>query len=207
MMEKKNKQLLVEGNDDLHVIRSLCKKHDIPETFDIFDCKGITLLLDAIPVRLKQSEIETLGIIVDADIDLNNRWESVSQILADKGYKVPETIPTGGLILRENGKVTIGAWLMPNNNSNGMLEDFIRFLIPGRDTLLPVAESALDAIKDKNLNLYKDIHRSKALIHTWLAWQEDPGTPMGLSITKKYLDSSVKECTAFTDWLKELFKA
>jgi hypothetical protein len=33
--EKFDKKLLVEGNDDQHVILALCKKFDIAETFDV----------------------------------------------------------------------------------------------------------------------------------------------------------------------------
>lgn len=67
----KNKQLLVEGNDDLHVLLALCEQYRIPETFGIIDSKGIGKLLDSIPVYLKTSGIETIGIIIDADTDFN----------------------------------------------------------------------------------------------------------------------------------------
>lgn len=203
---KKDKQLLVEGNDDLHVLSALCVKHKVPDTFEIVDCKGITALLSSIPVRLKESGVNTIGILIDADTDIMNRWESVRQQLNKAGYtSVPTTISKEGYIHKENGKVTIGVWLMPDNNTNGMLEDFIRFLIPDRDALLPIAESTLDSIESESLNNYSSIHKSKALIHTWLAWQEVPGTPMGLGITKRYLDPDVKECSAFVGWIKSLF--
>ncbi|WP_367881111.1 DUF3226 domain-containing protein [uncultured Duncaniella sp.] len=49
------------------------------------------------------------------------------------------------------------------------------------------------------------IHREKARIHSWLAWQEIPGTPMGLAITKKYLSTEPPVCQAFIQWLNSLF--
>lgn len=202
---KKNKQLLVEGNDDFHVMQALCQMHNIPETFEIIDNKGIDKLVASIPVRLKQAEINTIGIIIDADTDINKRWNTISGILANIGYQTPDSIPTGGLILNENTKVKIGVWLMPDNNLNGMLEDFIKFLIPEGDQLLPIVVSELFAIENLGLNKYAQIHHSKALIHTWLALQEDPGTPMGLSITKKYLDTNVDQCSCFLKWLLDLF--
>ena len=39
--EKFLKKLLVEGNDDQHVIWALCEKYKIPETFDVIACGGI----------------------------------------------------------------------------------------------------------------------------------------------------------------------
>lgn len=207
MAEKKNKQLLVEGNDDCHVVWALCEKYQLPESFEVIDCKGIEDLLSSVSVRLKQSGIDTIGLVVDADTNLDSRWQSIRSILQGEGYvTVPEKIPERGLIYREEGKVTVGVWLMPNNDTNGMLEDFIRFLVPEPDALMPIVTSVLDDLEGKNLNKYKSIHRSKALIHTWLSWQEDPGTPMGLSITKKYLDASVPECSVFVEWLRKLFE-
>ena len=50
-------------------------------------------------------------------------------------------------------------------------------------------------------------HKAKARIHTFLAWQEDPGTPMGLAITKKYLQADSDSCLPFIEWLNNLFNA
>jgi hypothetical protein len=94
---------------------------------------------------------------------------------------------------------------MPNNNDKGMLEDFVSFLISEDDKLLPKVDNALSEIEKEELNQYKEIHKSKARIHTWLAWQEDPGTPMGLAITKKYLSTTPIICQDFISWLNKLF--
>ena len=37
-----NKQLLVEGNDDMHVIMALCQKFTVAQNFEIIDCKAPT---------------------------------------------------------------------------------------------------------------------------------------------------------------------
>jgi len=62
--------LLVEGNDDQHVIWALLEKYAIPETFSVVDSKGIDNLFIQLPVRFKQSGIRTIGIIIDADTDI-----------------------------------------------------------------------------------------------------------------------------------------
>jgi hypothetical protein len=94
---------------------------------------------------------------------------------------------------------------MPNNNLDGMLEDFIYFLVPQDDELLPIVNTTLNTIEEGSLNKYAPIHRSKATIHSWLALQEDPGTPMGLGITKRYLTTDEATCKLFVDWINELF--
>ncbi len=206
MKDKKNKQLLVEGNDDKHVISILCEEYTLPETFEITDCKGIDNLKVSLSVRLKQSsDFDTIGMVIDADTDLTRRWQSICSVLTGYGYSVPDTIPSEGLILRGYPK-TVGVWIMPDNHSPGMLEDFIRLLVPSGDDLVLIAESTLDSIETRKLNRYSlPYYRSKALIHTWLAWQKIPGTPLGLSIKKKYLNSDTKQCSLFIDWLKALF--
>lgn len=202
--EKFNKKLLVEGNDDQHVVWALCEQYNIPESFDVVDCDGVDKLIPQISVRFKVSGMEAVGIIVDADDKPTQRWSHVSAELIKSGFKVPDNLPNDGLILH-NGKQKAGVWIMPNNKLNGMLEDFISFLIPSDDKLYPIVQTTLQDIEAKELNIYKECHKAKARIHTWLAWQEDPGTPMGLSITKRYLTTDEDTCMKFVEWLKKLF--
>lgn len=204
-MKENKKELLVEGNDDLHVILALCEKYRITENFKIVDSKGFDKLIPQIPIRFKSSGIETIGIIVDADADLKKRWDSVCEALKKSGFNnLPKELTENGLIIN-NDKQKAGVWIMPNNKLNGMLEDFISFLIPSDDKLYPIVQTTLQDIETKELNIYKECHKAKARIHTWLAWQEDPGTPMGLSITKRYLTTDEDTCMKFVEWLKELF--
>ncbi len=203
--KKYNQQLLVAGNDDIHVIWALCEKFKVYQSFDVIDCKGISNIYEQIPTRLKQSEIITIGIIIDADTNLASRWTSLSDILNAQGYRIPIDLPESGLILKQTENMDIGVWIMPNNNLNGMLEDFISFLVPNDDKLFPIVNTNLNNIESEKLNKYLLIHKSKAIIHSWLALQEDPGTPMGLSITKKYLSTDEKNCFRFIDWINKLF--
>lgn len=203
--EQYNKKLLVEGNDDQHVIWALCEQFDIKETFDVIDCEGISKLFEQVPIRLKQSGINTLGLIIDADIDILDRWNSVRDRFLNYGITIPEVLPKNGLVFRSENQITIGIWIMPDNNLNGMLEDFISFLVPENDKLFPIVNKNLNDIERQELNKYKPKDKSKAIIHSWLAVQEDPGTPIGLSITKRYLYTDTKNCTAFINWLDNLF--
>ena len=46
----------------------------------------------------------------------------------------------------------------------------------------------------------------KAVLHTWLAWQEEPGLPYGTAIRARYFrhDSPVAEC--FVKWFRRVFE-
>jgi hypothetical protein len=200
-----NKKLLVEGNDDQHVIWALSEKFTITENFDVIDCEGISKLYKQLPVRFKQAQVDTIGLIIDADSEIKDRWKSISALLSLQGFTIPKEIPIEGLILNDNSGFKIGVWIMPNNNENGMLEDFISFLVPKEDKILPIVNNTLINIENQGLNQYSLIHKSKATIHSWLSLQSDPGTPMGLGITKRYLTTDEETCLKLVNWLKKLY--
>jgi hypothetical protein len=198
-------KLLVEGNDDLHVVLAICQKFDVIQSFGITDYKGINKLLAQIPVRIRNRDTH-LGVLVDADTDLEARWQQLKGILTPLGYEMPDEPDASGSIIKSDKQETIiGIWIMPNNQVPGMLEDFAEILIPANDSAIPFATKAVDEVKREAVAKFSDIHRSKALIHTWLAWQDDPGTPMGLAITKSYLDHNHELCVLFVHWLNRLF--
>jgi len=206
MKEKYSQKLLVEGNDDRRVIWSLCQKFNVPENFDVIDCDGIDNIFAQLPIRIKQSGIKTIGIMVDADFDIQKRWQKLYDALKKLGYKIDNVVNSEGVILSQDNMPRLGIWIMPDNKVSGMLEDFIEFLIPDNDKLITIAKEVLDKIENEKINQYQTIHRSKALISTWLSWQEDPGTPMGLAITKKYLSTEQKICIKFIEWVTVLYK-
>jgi len=202
-----NKLLLVEGSDDMHIMSALFLRFNIPkDSFKIENKEGINKLLESLPIHLK-SKLDAIGILVDADENIQSRWDAIKNILNSSGYSTPKQPESNGTIIIQEGKATIGIWLMPNNETSGMIEDFMQFLIPKEDVLLPKAQKILADLESESINNYKTVHRSKALIHTWLSWQETPGTPMGLAITKSYFSTSNQVlCERYIDWIKELFK-
>jgi hypothetical protein len=101
----KPQQLLVEGKNDRHVIWALCEKHQLPETFSVEVPneedygQGIEAVLAEIPIRLKQENFRTLGIVIDADQDLAARWQSVCSRLSASGYQnIPKIPPLEGWV-------------------------------------------------------------------------------------------------------------
>lgn len=205
--EKFDKKLLVEGNDDQHVLWAICQQFNIDESFDIIDSEGVSTLISNITVRAKQRDVRTLGILVDADTDLNKRWAQIANELKGMNYSVPKVPNTLGTLIPSPApnRPQVGIWLMPNNQLPGMIEDFIRFLVPKHEECLALAEEAIITLEKRNLQQYIPNHRAKALIHTWLAWQEDPGTPLGQAITKRYLTIDTTIATQLVQWLNSLF--
>ena len=205
--EKFDKKLLVEGNDDQHVLWAICQQFNIDESFDIIDSEGVSTLISNITVRAKQRDIRTLGILVDADTDLNKRWAQIANELKGMNYSVPKVPNTLGTLIPSPApnRPQVGIWLMPNNQLPGMIEDFIRFLVPENEESLALAEETITILEERSLQQYIPNHRAKALIHTWLAWQEDPGTPLGQAITKRYLTTDTALASQLVQWLNSLF--
>ncbi|MGH2495980.1 MAG: DUF3226 domain-containing protein [Ktedonobacteraceae bacterium] len=52
---------------------------------------------------------------------------------------------------------------------------------------------------------FRNAHESKARIHTWLAWQKEPGKPMGQAITARYLDADALHARQLIAWIRKLF--
>lgn len=205
-------KLLVEGKDDLYVAASIRDQHQLIDNFEIIDCEGVDKMPDQIIARIKlqRPTINTIGVVLDADADLDARWNSVRDILLKEGYAVSTSPDINGTIIEGVGRnPTIGIWLMPDNLQSGMLEDFVRYLIPQDDLLQPFVAQILSRIEGEDIkNRYDpNTQQSKAFIHTWLAWQKDPGKPMGTAIAAMFLDHNTDLCQRFVDWLNRLFNA
>ena len=196
--------LLVEGQDDKHVTTNLLFAHQLDKQFVVKDKEGIDNLLGTLPTELRASELKRIGIVVDADTSLTARWSSLVSILKKAGYAdFPKTPRVDGTVLRQDGRPTVGIWLMPNNSANGMIEDFVALLVPWKDPLFPRAQAVIDAIPLEN-RPFAPADRSKALIHTWLAWQNEPGVRMGAAVTRKYLEPQSPTALTFVAWLNQL---
>ncbi|NOT55072.1 MAG: hypothetical protein HOP18_10740 [Deltaproteobacteria bacterium] len=202
------KILLVEGGDDEHVLKHLCGQRGVPTVDEIRSLGGVEHLLESFPVRLKESDVEALGVVIDADTDIAARWQSLGDRLKKAGYEgVPDEPDVAGTILNPPPKSLlprVGIWLMPDNQTRGILEDFLRFLVPSNSGLFDHVESSVATIPAEERR-FSQLDQPKAIMHTWLAWQAEPGKPFGSAITAKFLDANVAQVDVLVAWLKRLF--
>jgi hypothetical protein len=162
------KVLLVEGDNDCHVVMALCAAHAVPETFGIYQCGsdiGVLKRLNALIVRPNPPQV--IGVMLDADNpSLAGRWNSIRGKLRHYSYTFPTTPQVNGTVV-ESGldEPKLGFWLMPNNQDSGMLEDFCAAL--AEPASLAFAQERVEQASRKNLTSFKAVHRSKAIIHTY----------------------------------------
>lgn len=205
------KVLMVEGKDDEHVLRSICSRRSIPFPDQVQLGPSVQELLEAIPTQIElmkaeHSEGDVVGIVIDADTNLSARWQSVRDRLVEVGYPyVPVAPDPNGTILNPPDGSFLpraGVWIMPDNKTPGILEDFLDFLIPQSDALRTHAHCSVDSLPEQP---FSDNDRPKALIHTWLAWQKDPGKPYGTAITARFLNPCLPQANVLALWLERLF--
>jgi hypothetical protein len=204
------KVLLVEGVNDKHVLIHLCTNLNILQPFKIKPKEGISNLLYTLPVEIKESGIEILGVIIDANSDMKARWQAIHNHLEEAGYQdIPALPDPAGTILEAPIDTTsllprVGIWIMPDNQSNGILEDFLLSLVPDDSILYQHVEKSIGSIPDEERR-FSESAEPKAKIHTWLAWQENPGLRMGTAIDARAFILDDPRVERLMTWLKELF--
>jgi len=200
--------LLVEGTNDYHVIGALCRVHGPSiELFKTEDCKGDGKALKRLNGLVAGSEKPlVIGLMLDADRpDVAGRWQSIQHKLREQPYQLPAQPVTTGTIISstEMGYPRLGFWLMPNNQDAGMLEDFIKEMIP--PNCVSIVEQSLEQAQLNACFTYKAVHQAKAIVHTYLAWQDEPGQPIGQAITAQALQPNTDTAIQFSAWLNNLF--
>ena len=178
------------------------------EPVEIEPNNGISELLKqgVIETELRASGLEALGVVVDANGDAGGRWNQIRARCQDEFENLPPDIPEGGLEVDHPDGPRFGVWIMPNNSYSGMLEDFLIQLIPDDARhLYGLAENCVDEAARSGAS-FKHVHRSKARLHTWLAWQDEPGRQLHEAVRYRVLDPEKPESRPFVDWFRRLFQ-
>ena len=198
-----NQVLLVEGKDDCHVVLALCALYKIPKNFCVFQCESRQKVLTRLNASILTPEKKTIGVVLDADDSVDSRWQQIIGKIACHGYAFPSVPNSAGTIIKRTDLPDLGIWLMPNNNDVGILEDFL--LEMSDPMAMRLAKECVQKAKEQKVALFKEVHRSKAELHTYLAWQDEPGRPLGQSVTSHALQSDTEIAHCFMTWLRTVF--
>ena len=199
----RSRLLLVEGNDELHVVNKLLNRHRVEPSFEIEIKGGFDELHSSIYNEVNAPQRCVLGILVDANDHPERRWQSISDQLRNADCEVPEERSDTGTIFAGPRGTRVGVWFMPDNQRQGELEDFIADMIPGGDPTWPRAHRYIDDIPHEERE-FPPGKVTRAYVHAWLATRRDP-RPMGLAITAGDLLHDTPVAASFVDWLRRLF--
>jgi hypothetical protein len=214
-------KLLVEGEADRDFFKACLREAGIVEQvwvgppIDFSDKKygkGNALhILPKLIEGLADGSTKRLAIIVDADYpetDLGflKTWKKISLILRNYGYNLPDNppkLPADFLFPHTDGLPDFGLWIMPNNSTDGLLEDFIKASIINAEK--PLLAHAIKIVDELPIRKFKGIHLRKAEIATWMAWQKMPGQSFDGAVGGRLLDFQTGQAKQFLDWLKKVY--
>lgn len=215
--------LIIEGHDSW-VLAELWEKHlpnpkglptkdDLKKKQFFKPANGYDNVPALISATLKIEGLTNLGVIVDAnDKGIGSRWDAIKNRLSDKfGMDVLAnlSLQPGGTVIREEGvSLTVGVWVMPDNQSNGYLEHFLESMLPpeGKIELWEYIRMALKELQSQKFCEFEEKNYQKALVRTWLAWQEEPGLSYGTALSKGYFNPNVEAVKPFLEWIENTFE-
>lgn len=212
MADSQRSRLTVEGTDDLHTIIHLLDRHEV-----VFEAKveikqpedgptGKDGVLAAIRTRVKAATDRIEGFVLDADSPIAQRWQAVADRLEKAGVSPPHAIPARGFVADvEEYRTRVGVWLMPDNRQDGTLEQLLETLVDRDAPLFRHATESTAEAKELGAT-FPAQDEPKARLHTWLAWQEEPGRPYGTAIKAEYFQHDSHTAETFVAWFRHLFR-
>ena len=208
--------LIVEGQDDRHVIAHLFDRAEDKFNIDVKEEEGFPNLERAIPSYVSERERTSLGIVFDADAEPAEKWKTVrnrlreayseTQCAADYRHISEMEMRAGGIVIPGSPEFRVprvGVWMMPDNGSPGELEDFVRSMVPEGDAVFPAAAAYIDGIPESERK-FAPQKTPKAQLHAWLAARREPGR-MGAAIRAGDLSIEGENVALFLDWLRRVF--
>jgi hypothetical protein len=169
-------RLILEGENDKHVIANLLDVLKIPNPID-YEIEevfwkdflkverregGKDAALKMLQKTLKErNALDNLGIIIDADESVARTWQSIRDILLRNGFLdeiVPRKPLSTGTIIGQEGQPKIGIWIMPDNlrpddiesKAHFYLEHFYQDFIRTDDVLLKKAAEFVQYIQENH---------------------------------------------------------
>jgi hypothetical protein len=223
--------LIVEGDDDIHVLIRFVealgfgkvpeaaklekfaskrkREHSEEETRVAYvsgsagenadGATGKAAALDRLRDELKSGNRSGIAIIVDADNNLAGTWDSVRDAA---GLASGVTLPGDGFVGRVGDtSLVFGCWVMPDNVRQGTLEDLLLSLAEREEGIKHargVVQSLPAGVRPVQVS---PSFESKSTLHTWLAWQAEPGPRPSVAITRRLLSLESVAAQSLMGWL------
>lgn len=222
-MARSDSTLLVEGEADRGFFEALCRSLHLDPRVEVAPPRRFGARRDSkqavfniVPTlldNLLDREGARLAVVVDADSHehgggFERTVEQFSRKVAEYGYHRSSGAAAsqpGVLFAHEDGLKDLGLWVMPNNADEGMLEHWIAQCVSAEEQpRLAHAHRVIDELPFDPK--FKALHRFKADIATWLAWQARPGEGLYNSVEAGLLDSTSPLYIGLTVWLERIFR-
>ncbi len=214
-----HKILLVEGENDQKFFRALFKVLGLDVDVKVNTPKdhgaerngkmAAFALLEELIKQLFDGSVTHLAMVIDADYSADswgysNTLKHIKKRMAHSNYNDPIILHSGLSFPHSDGLNDFGLWIMPDNASEGMLEDWIATAVKSSES--PLLQHATEVVKNlPKPQKFKSIHTSKAKIATWMAWQKLPGEGLYYAIQNDLIDKENKSAKQLIAWLKHIY--
>ncbi|WP_031438514.1 DUF3226 domain-containing protein [Methylobacter tundripaludum] len=218
-MADSKKILLVEGDADKSFFQKICKNLSLNTSVQVAPPKdlggrrnskeGAIQQLELLLPQLNDGELTHIAVIVDADyrdqqgLGYQKTIDRIAAIVKSFDFELDQGAQSGICFKNTDGLADLGLWIMPNNQDEGMLEDWIKSCVNESEQAL--FQQATNAVKDISTRKFPDHSLSKAEVATWLAWQKQPGHGLYAAITDQLLDNEHPLFTELKQWLLNVF--
>lgn len=154
---------------------------------------------------------DRVGLVVDADFPTYGGGFSDTQKLINSdlnkiNFGPLGALPGGGLGCLKTRKRQ-GVWIMPDNISDGYLENFLDSMIePSLLGGYQYADQATRTALSASVGFTaKTHHRCKSNFGAWLAWHDPPRMSFAKAMSNCYFDKNSNSYKSITNWLKWIF--
>ena len=193
-----SKQLLVEGREEQFFFDAFLRHLGINEV-QIQNCGGkdnLRPVLRTLAGSLNFPLVGSIGIVRDADDSAPSALQSVQSSLGNTGLPVPT-----GFLISAGESPSISIFIMPDNGSNGALEQLCLAALAD-DPAMPCVEDFLTCVGDRVPESPQD--PSKARIHAFLASRQDPELRLGEAAQRGYIPWNHPAFTDLAQFLRNL---
>jgi hypothetical protein len=219
-MAMSDRILLVEGESDKSFFEEICKTLELHASVRVAPPKDVggfhntkEGVFNILPTWLKQlgdGTVKSLAVVVDADSDVNGGGyqrtiDRVIEIVGEYGFTLKSDPVEGVLFEHGDDLADFGLWVMPNNGDEGMLEDWIKSCVHSDEHRL--LTHAKEVVGELSVPKFKPIHRSKAEVATWLAWQKQPGHGLYRAVEDQLMDPDSALFKKLCIWLTHIYSS
>ena len=170
------KQVIVEGNDDVRVFRSLVSHLSIPniEIRPYGGSDNMRLFLRTLSALPEFRLVRSLAIVADANSDRDRRERRIRSALSDMDLPIP-AVP---LEIESDGRLKVAYLVVPHNKDRGMIEDVCLDSVR-TDSAMECIDRYFECIGEADTPGPRQVWSSKARLHAFLASRDRPDLRIG----------------------------
>ena len=173
---QENKQVLVEGNDEVRIFGFLVSHLNIPN-IQIRHYGGsdkLRTFLRTLRTSPEFTTVRSLAVVADANSDGSRRDRRIRSALSDMALPTP----SGPLEIASNGRIKVAYLVVPHNRDNGMIEDVCLDSVKA-DPAMECIDRYFECIEQSETPGPREVWTAKARLHAFLSSRDRPGLRIG----------------------------